>query len=115
MSEIGNKQVDDGTDTGTMVRACVKAANKQVDDGTGTGTMVRACVKTGKNGANKQVDDGTGTGTVVRACVTHVDDGTGTGTGNTVRACITCKWCREIVGVTSAMCNQCQLAVFFGK
>jgi hypothetical protein len=37
--------VDDGTGTGTTVRACVKGANKQVDDGTGNVTTVRACDK----------------------------------------------------------------------
>jgi hypothetical protein len=47
----------------------VKASNTPVDDGTGSGTTVRACVKGGKKGADTLVDDGTGSGTLVRACV----------------------------------------------
>jgi hypothetical protein len=65
--------VDDGTGSGTTVRACVKAGKKGgntlVDDGTGSGTTARACVKAGKKGGNTLVDDGTGSGTMVRACV----------------------------------------------
>jgi hypothetical protein len=58
-------------------------SNKQVDDGTGKGTTVRSCVKGGVKGANKQVDDGTGKGTTVRACVKAAN--------TPLSNCITCK------------------------
>jgi hypothetical protein len=45
MSELAIALVDDGTGSGTTVRACVEASNTLVDGGSGNGTTVRACVK----------------------------------------------------------------------
>jgi hypothetical protein len=109
MSELANTLVDDGTGSGTTVRACVKAGKKGgnalVGDGaTGSGTTVRACVK----GANTLVGDGTGSGTTVRACVKA---------GNTKKrashlgSCSTCKQVVPRAPQHSDMCKQCQTAV----
>jgi hypothetical protein len=95
--------VDDGTGSGTTVRACVDGGNTLVDDGSGIGTTVRACVKA----SNTLVDDGTGSGTTVRACVKG-------GSSKKKRAshlgsCSTCKVVPR--APRSDMCKQCQTAV----
>jgi hypothetical protein len=79
-------------------------ANTLVDDGTGSGTTVRACVKAGKKGANPLVDDGTGSGTTVKSCVKAAR-------WHTQESCIACNVARRTRG--SDKCNPCAVAVMY--